>query len=80
MSIPMMTLTVICGVICLFSLGYTLAVARGQKELKGEVDTSIPQKVKGGVYTRNPVFIGYLLFFLLLILTITFFMLSTNWP
>lgn len=70
MSMYMFLLTVLSIVIIVFSLGYTFAVAKVQRDLKGEFDTAIPEKVQGNIYTRNPVFLTYVLWFVLLLLII----------
>ncbi len=68
----MLILTIIAVAIVLFGLGYTLAVTKTQKKLKGELDTAIPGRVQEGIYQRNPVFITYLAFALLVLLLIVF--------
>lgn len=65
--------------IAVISLVFTLAVARGQKQLKGEIDTPIDKSVKQNVYLRNPIFLAYVIFFVLTILTIIFFAKGANW-
>ncbi|MDF1506782.1 hypothetical protein PZE06_01160 [Robertmurraya sp. DFI.2.37] len=72
MTTYMLVLTIIAVAIVLFALGYTLAVTKTQKRLKGELDTSIPGKVQEGIYQRNPVFITYFAFAVLVLLLIIF--------
>ncbi|NMD71906.1 hypothetical protein HHO41_16525 [Bacillus sp. DNRA2] len=60
------------------SLIYTFLLGREQKALKGELDSKIPHPVQEHVYTRNPVFLTYALFFALVILLIVFFA-GANW-
>jgi hypothetical protein len=61
------------------SLIYTMWLARGQKVLKSELDTKIPNFVQEHAYIRNPIFLAYALFFVLLILIIVFISGTTNW-
>jgi ammonia channel protein AmtB len=72
MSIYMMLLTAVVVVVLVFSLGYTLAVTRTQKRIKGELDTAIPGRVQEGIYQRNPVFLTYIAFAALTLLLIIF--------
>ncbi|TYS15941.1 hypothetical protein FZC78_14175 [Rossellomorea vietnamensis] len=59
------------GVLVL-SLLYTLKVARQQKELKNELDTDLPDKVQEHPYTKNPIFLTYLIAAVLVILFIIY--------
>ncbi|MGJ7923142.1 hypothetical protein [Neobacillus sp. LXY-4] len=61
------------------SLIYTMILARGQKALKGELDTKIPHSVQEHAYIRNPVFLTYAIFFVLIILIIVYFAGTNNW-
>ena len=79
MSMFILTLTLISIGILVFSLGYTLSVAKGQKEVKGELDAPIPSNVKRHIYIKNPLFLSYGLAFLLFLLTILFFGFYTGW-
>lgn len=53
--------------IVLVSLVYTLIIGRTQKALKGEYDTQIDEKVQNHPYLRNPVFLAFALFFVLVL-------------
>ncbi|WP_077211356.1 hypothetical protein [Bacillus dakarensis] len=79
MSMFILTLTFICIGILVFSLGFTLSAAKGQKEVKGELDASISSNVKRHVYIKNPVFLSYALAFLLWFFAIIFFGFYTGW-
>ncbi|MDZ5470599.1 hypothetical protein SM124_02435 [Bacillus sp. 31A1R] len=79
MSMYMTILLIISMGILLFSLGYTLSIARAQRAVKGTQDTAIPDKVKDHAYIRNPVFLTYLICFALLALIITFAALTIRW-
>ncbi|MFE8703508.1 hypothetical protein ACFYKX_23370 [Cytobacillus sp. FJAT-54145] len=72
MSQYMFILMVISIGVLVFSLGYTLAVARNQKALKGVLDSSIPEKVQEHAYIRNPIFLTYAIMVALVALIITF--------
>ncbi|WP_066058061.1 hypothetical protein [Robertmurraya korlensis] len=76
MSTYMSILLFISMGVLVFSLGYTLAVTRRPKQLKPEADTPLPEKVQSHIYLRNPVFLSYGIFFVLLILIILFYNLS----
>lgn len=53
--------------IVLVSLIYTLIVGRTQKVMKGEFDTQIDEKVQNHPYLRNPIFLAFALFFVLVL-------------
>lgn len=53
-----------------FALGYTLIVVKQQRVLKGELDTQIPPEVKRHPYLRNPIFLSYGIFFLIVIIVV----------
>ncbi|RFU63530.1 hypothetical protein D0466_12020 [Peribacillus glennii] len=53
--------------IVLVSLVYTLVAGRTQKALKGEYDTQIDEKIQQHPYLRNPVFLSFALFFILVL-------------
>lgn len=63
MSTFILILCLAAVVISIFSLVYTFYVARDQKLVKGEIDGSIPDEVKDHPYTRNPVFLAYVIWF-----------------
>ncbi|AGK52890.1 hypothetical protein [Bacillus sp. 1NLA3E] len=58
---------------------YTLILAKGQKVLKSELDTKIPHQVQNHAYFRNPIFLTYAIFFVLIILIVIFFAQTSNW-
>lgn len=60
------------GILAL-SLIYTLMIAKGQRVLKSELDTKIPNPVQNHPYLRNPIFLTYAIFFVLVILIVLFF-------
>ncbi|WP_170006819.1 hypothetical protein [Bacillus fonticola] len=61
MSIFMMILSIAAVVIAIFSLVYTLSVAKSQKSLKGDLDSEISQEVQEHTYVRNPVFLAFII-------------------
>jgi len=72
MSNYMTILTYIAVGISLLSLFYTLRVAKTQKVIKGSNDTQITDKVQKHPYIRNPVFLAFIIFFVLLIFIIAY--------
>jgi hypothetical protein len=54
------------------SLIVTWSVGRRQKVADGEFDVKIGEPVKKNVYSRNPVFLAYVIFFALLLAIILF--------
>lgn len=62
---------VIVGVLAV-SLVYTLVVARRQKAVEGEIDSTIPKPVQKHIYTSNPIFLSYGIFFALVLFIILF--------
>ncbi|PLS16832.1 hypothetical protein CVD28_15535 [Bacillus sp. M6-12] len=56
-----------------FSLAYTFIIAKNQRLLKGELDSSIDQKVQSHPYIRNPVFLSFLILALVFILFIAYY-------
>jgi hypothetical protein len=54
------------------SLLYTLSVAKGQKAVEGNMDHKIAKPIQENVYTRNPIFLAYGIFFALLLFIILF--------
>lgn len=79
MSMYMSILMFIAMGVLIFSLGYTLSVARGQKAVRGTLDSDIPDKVKEHAYIRNPIFLTYLICFALVALIIVYAALSIRW-
>lgn len=60
------------------ALFYTWTLAKSQK-VKENIDTKIPAAVQEHAYLRNPVFLTYGIFFVLVILIIIYFTQTTNW-
>jgi ammonia channel protein AmtB len=76
----LMTILLVAAIgILVIAFGYTWSLAKNQKNVKGELDSEIPEGVQKSPYIRNPIFLTYILFFLLLILTIIFSALAINW-
>ena len=71
-------LVIAMGILAL-SLVYTWMLAKGQRATKGQVDTKIPSAVQEHPYLRNPVFLAYIFFFLLVITLIIFVAQTSNW-
>ncbi|MDE3838342.1 hypothetical protein C0966_02945 [Bacillus methanolicus] len=78
MSLFMTILLVAAIGVLVFAFRYTWSLAKDQKN-KGELDSEIPGPVQRHAYINNPIFLTYLIFFLLLILTIIFSALAYNW-
>ncbi|MBP3040888.1 hypothetical protein J9303_15480 [Bacillaceae bacterium Marseille-Q3522] len=67
---------IIIIVLLLISLLYTYSLARGQKaaeETRSRHDRAIPAYVQESPFLRNPVFLAYFVFSVLLILAIIYF-------
>ncbi|RFU71088.1 hypothetical protein D0469_03885 [Peribacillus saganii] len=73
MSQFIVVLIVISAVIVGFALAYTFSIARNQRVLKGEFDSSIDEKVQSHPYIRNPVFLTFFIFVLVVILFIVYY-------
>ncbi|SFC03311.1 hypothetical protein SAMN05443252_101544 [Bacillus sp. OV322] len=58
--------------IIVYSIYYTLVIARTQKAVN-QYDGSVDEKVQSHPYFRNPVFIAFIVFFLLMGLLIMYF-------
>jgi hypothetical protein len=54
------------------SLIITWSVGRQQKVVEGEFDSKIAKPVQKNVYTRNPIFLSYVIFFALLLFIVLF--------
>jgi hypothetical protein len=65
---------VIIGVLA-FSLLYSFSVARQHKAAEGNLghDQQISKPIQKNIYTRNPIFIAYGIFFALLLFIVLFF-------
>lgn len=75
-----MLILLVAGIgVLVFALRYTWSLAKSQKNVKGDLDSEIPGPVQRHAYINNPIFLTYLIFFLLLILTIIFSVLAYNW-
>jgi hypothetical protein len=72
MSSFIMVLMLISAGVLVLSFLYTLKVARQQKALKNELDTDLPDKVQEHPYTKNPIFLTYLIAAVLVILFIIY--------
>ncbi|MET3698167.1 hypothetical protein SAMN05877753_10823 [Bacillus oleivorans] len=73
MSSFMMILTIGAVVISIFSLVYTYYAAKQQRVIRGEIDTKIDEDVQDHPYLRNPVFLAYIIFGVLVLLFIFYF-------
>jgi Ca2+/Na+ antiporter len=78
MSTYMTILTYIVVGILLISLIYTWRVAKSQKAVKETHDSQISEKVQNHPYLRNPIFIAYFVFVILLLLIIAYAAFSTR--
>ncbi|MBT2687829.1 hypothetical protein J7I93_06530 [Bacillus sp. ISL-47] len=79
MSMYMLIIVFICMGILVYSLVYTLFVAKERKAVRGDIDTELPDKVQKHAYLRNPVMLTYVIFFLILIPMVIYFSLTWNW-
>lgn len=79
MSMYMMIILLIGAGILVYSLVYTLFVAKERKAVRGDIDTELPDNVQKHAYLRNPVFLTYVIFFLILIPMVIYFSLTWNW-
>jgi hypothetical protein len=73
MSSFVLILMLLSAGILVYSLVYTFKVAQQQKALKNELDTDLPDKVQEHPYTRNPIFLAFLISAALVILLILYF-------
>jgi hypothetical protein len=76
MSTYFWILSLIVVVIIGFSFVYTTIIVKNQKNIKGEFDSQISEKVQEHPYIRNPIFIAYLVFGGLLLLYIFYLFFS----
>jgi Trk-type K+ transport system membrane component len=65
--------------VLVYSLVYTLFVAKERKAVRGDIDTEIPDKVQKHAYLRNPVFLTYAIFFGIVLALIMYFAFTWNW-
>lgn len=79
MSMYMLIILLIGAGILVYSLVYTLFVAKERKAVRGDIDTELPDNVQKHAYLRNPVFLTYFIFFLILIPMVIYFSLTWNW-
>jgi energy-converting hydrogenase Eha subunit F len=73
------TLSVIAFLILVVGFVYTIRVAKNQRYQRGEYDTQINEKVQVHPYTRNPVFIAYLIFIGLVLAYIIYLATTSYW-
>lgn len=71
------SLSLIAALILTAGLIYTARVARRQR-YQGEYDAEISEKIQAHPITRNPVFLAYLFFLVLVIVYIIYFAVSGN--
>ncbi|PLR75826.1 hypothetical protein CU633_18850 [Bacillus sp. V3-13] len=75
-----MTILMTIGIgLIIFAGTYTYSLAKAQKNSKDGLDTPLPRPVQRHVYIRNPIFLSYLIFFGLLILTIVYMAFAIDW-
>ncbi|PLR80535.1 hypothetical protein CVD25_20465 [Bacillus canaveralius] len=79
MSLYMTILMAIGTGLIVFAAAYTYSLAKAQKNSKDGHDSPLPRQVQQHVYIRNPIFLSYLIFFALLILTIIYMAFATEW-
>ncbi|MDR4946211.1 hypothetical protein [Neobacillus cucumis] len=66
-------LSIVIIAVLAFSLLYTFSVARQHKAVEGNLDAKISKPVQKNVYTTNPIFLAYGIFFALLLFIVLFF-------
>lgn len=66
-----MLMIVVAGIVA-YSLYYTLVIVRSQKVAK-EFDAPIAEKVQEHPYLRNPIFIAYIVFAVIVVGIIIYF-------
>lgn len=66
-----MLMIVVAGIVA-YSLYYTLVIVRSQKVAK-EFDAPIDEKVQEHPYLRNPIFIAYIVFAVIVVGIIIYF-------
>ena len=71
-------LVIAIGILAI-ALVYTWMLARDQRVVKGNLDSKITSAVQEHPYIRNPIFLAYVLFFLLVLLLIIFVAQMSNW-
>ncbi|MEN8699255.1 hypothetical protein [Bacillus infantis] len=79
MSAFMTILLIIAAGILLTGLFYTMSVARNQRAVKGDMDSSISRQVQGHPYIRNPVILTYAICFILLVIFIAYYTTTVSW-
>jgi hypothetical protein len=68
--VNILSIAIVC--ILAVSLIITWSVGRQQKVVEGEFDSKIAKPVQKNVYTRNPIFLSYVIFFALLLFIVLF--------
>jgi hypothetical protein len=79
MSNLTMGLGVLVVLIVLVSLVYTLRVGKGVSERKSKMDTQLSEKVQEHPYSRNPVFLAYLIAALVVLAYIFYLAYTISW-
>lgn len=75
-----MSLLLLIGMgVLLVSLIYTWNIARTRKNLRGVTDSKIHEEVEEHPYLRNPIFLTYIIMFVLVILIIVYYATNYNW-
>ncbi|WP_042356410.1 hypothetical protein [Bacillus rubiinfantis] len=72
MNLFEMTLAILIVGVLTYALIYTLMVGRQSKMADGEMDSSIAEHVQNNAYIKNPIFLAYGIFFVLLLFIIFF--------
>jgi len=72
MNLFEMTIAILIVAILAISLIYTLAAGRQEKVADGEIDSQIAKPIQKNVYTKNPIFLSYGIFFTLVLFIIFF--------
>jgi hypothetical protein len=72
-------LSVVALLILVIGLFYTLKISKNTKYQSGGYDTEINEKVQAHPYTRNPVFLAYIIGALIFFLFLAYYALSMRW-
>ncbi|OLS41929.1 hypothetical protein [Bacillus sp. MRMR6] len=62
---------VVVGILAV-SLVYTLSVVKRKKTVEGEIDSAIEKPIQKHIYLKNPIFLAYVIFFIMVLLIIVF--------
>lgn len=79
MDLMNIVLSVIAFLILGIGVLYTYRIGQNQKYSKKQYDTQINEKVQAHAYIRNPVFLTYIIMFVLTLAFILYWALRISW-